>query len=190
MKLAQTLKEDARHLQGLIQRGIEAWIEAGQFIAKRVDENPDYIAELSDAMPDISPEHLARFEQIGRKQLHPKLLLSSSPGIRALCRLPYPLQERYLKEPVELFIQNGEKPTTLRVDVRNLTKLQTDQAFSFDGVRTVAAQRAWLEDRVCRNAVPTIESNLPYRTVGKKLVVVTPCTIDRRDLARLLAELE
>lgn len=171
----------------LINNGVECWFKAGQLVAKNIDENPDFVDQVCDQCKDISPETIYRFEQIGRKQLYPKLLLNDSPGVRRLRRLPYALQERYAICPVTLLISGGE---TLEIDVRNLTPAQAAQVFAGDRLRTVAEQRAFIEDKRAEDAAVTSVGDQPYRIVGKTVVVMQSCKFTTKDLARILAQIE
>ena len=182
-----TKNTDIDEIITLINKGVECWFKAGQLIAKNMDENPDFVDEICDKCKDISPETIYRFEQIGRQQLYPNLLLNDSPGVRRLRRLPFDLQKKYATAPVTLLISGGE---TLEMDVRNLTPGQAAQVFSGDRLRTVAEQRAFLEDKKTTEAVVPASGNLPYRIVGKTVVVMQSCRFTTGDLARLLAQME
>lgn len=180
-------KTDSEQFVDLVMQGIECWQQAGALVVRAIDSNPNFIDEVCDKCPDITPELVHRFEQIGRKQLCAKLLISDAPGVRRLRRLPYSLQEKHSVEPVSLILSNGE---SLRVDVRNLTPDQAAQVFAEDRIRSDAEQRSWIEDKRSKSSAPSNKSNAPYRVVGKKLVVMTACTLERKELARLLAELD
>ena len=171
----------------LIFKGVECWLKAGEIIAKNMDENPDFIEQVSDRYPDISTETLYRFEQIGRKQLCPALLLNDSPGVRRLRKLPFELQSKYATDPIPLLTESGE---TLSVDVRNLTPEQALQVFSSDHIRSPGEQRAFIEDRKATSKAIPATGGLPYRIVGKTLVVMQSCKFSVRDLAKLLSEIE
>ena len=171
----------------LINKGVECWFKAGQLIAKNMDENPDFVDQICDQCKDISPETIYRFEQIGRQQLYPNLLLNDSPGVRRLRRLPYELQKKHATAPVTLLLSGGE---TLEMDVRNLTPGQAAQVFAGDRLRTIAEQRAWVEDKKSSEDAVPASGNLPYRIVGKTVVVMQSCKFTTGDLARLLAQIE
>ena len=183
------IKKDAEAISRLITDGMEAWVTAGKMIATGVDEDPKYIDKLCSHLPDLSPEHLKRLEDIGRKRIHPQILVSAAPGIRRLGRLDYSTQEKYLNEPVDLLIDDGNGLETLKVDVRNLTRDQSFQAFASDRVRSVAEQRAYLEDRKASQVGLPEEYRLPFKVTSKSLVIFKPCELDRKQLASILAEM-
>ena len=182
-----TKNSDVDAFVALVMKGVEAWIEAGKILVKNIDEDPDFGDKICDKCPDISAEMVCRFEQIGRQELHPRLLLSDAPGIRRLRKLPYDLQEKYVTHPVNMLATDG---STINADVRNLTPDQAAQVFKHDGIRSLAEQRLWIEDTKAKQIAPPTKANLPYRIVGQKLVVVQPCQFNRKELANLLAEIE
>jgi len=180
------IDKEAAQIIDLINRGIQCWTDAGKLLAKNMDEDPEFIEKICDFCKDISPEALYRLEQVGRGQLHPTLLLNDTPGVRRLRRLPYSLQKKHATEPLTVIISGGE---TLEIDVRNLTPGQAAQVFTRDSIRTPAEQRAFIEDRaVMCQAVST--GGLPYRIVGKTLVVLTGCKFTTSDLAGIIARIE
>ena len=183
----QITNTDIDEVVKLINQGIESWIVAGKLVVKNVEKNPNFIDQVCDKYKDISPEILYRFEQIGRKQLNPRLLLNDSPGVRRLRRLPIEVQEKHAVEPVAVLISEGQ---TLQIDVRNLTPRQAAQVFNCDRLRSLAEQRAWIEDKKTEESTVPAQGNLPYRIVGKTLIVMQGCKFTVRDLARIMAEME
>lgn len=174
----------------LIHQGVESWIEAGKIVAKEIDSDPDFIDKICAEVPGISHEIVLRLDQIGRNRLYPHLLLNDSPGVRKLYRLPRDLQEKFWSEPVELLISDGDKTETLKVDVRNLSPAQARQVFNGATVRSVAAQRAWLEDEKARNFTAAVEVDDSYRVVGRRVVFRKNVSLTAKELARILAEIE
>lgn len=172
----------------LIQRGVDAWIEAGQIVAENIDKDPDWADTVNTAHPEIGVEMIYAFERIGRKQLHPKLMLSDGPGVRKLRRLSYHQQEKFLNEPLPMLINNEGSWESLSVDIHNLTKAQADQVFDGDCVRTLQQQRAWIEDHKAKRSV--LQYDEPFRITGRKLVVMEPCQLSAKQLAQILAQME
>lgn len=187
MSTNQIEKNAAKQVADLIYQGVDSWLKAGEIIAREMDKNPDFIEQISDQYPDLPVNILYRFEQIGRKQVYPRLLLNDSPGARRLIKMPYALQVKYSDEPMALLTKSGD---SLKVEVRNLTPDQANQAFASDHIRTLAEQRAWLEDKESFSAAVPASGNPPYRIVGKTVVVMQGCKFSVGDLARILVELE
>lgn len=173
----------------LILAGIESWIQAGEIVAQAIDEDPDFVDKLCDKYPDISPETVVRFELIGRRKLHPKTLLNDAPGMRRLRKLPFQLQEKYVTQPVNLIVKSSNGYEVLKVDVRNLTPDQSAQVFDSTGIRSEAAQRAWIEDKAATKIVLNVNADMPYRITGRKIVFMQPCTLSAGDLAQILAKI-
>jgi hypothetical protein len=172
----------------LILKGIECWIEAGKIVAEQIDKDEDFVEKLNRAHPEISTEMIYAFEMVGRKQLSPRLLVCDGPGPKRLRKLPLQLQERYLDNPVPMLIKTEKGWETLKADVRTLTLSQAAQVFGECGVRSEAAQRAWIESKSALRA--PIEVNEPYRVVGRSLVIVEPCKLTAKQVAQILAQME
>lgn len=191
MRALQTKQQDSyTQIQSLINAGIEKWIQAGQLIAKAIDDDPEFKDGFHE-QTGIALEVIESFERIGRNELYPHLLINDSPGVRRLRTMDIDMQKRFWSEPVPLLVMDNGKVETLKMDVRSMSPLQARQAFSREGVRSVGAQRAWLEDYRLRSCAPKAGSNLPYRIVKDELVVMeAPCKFTKKQLARLLADME
>lgn len=184
----QVIQQEVDRFVQLVHSGLESWIEAGKIVASAVDKDPDWVANVNKAHPEISEDTIWAFDRIGRNQLHPKLLMSNCPGAKRLRRLPYASQQKYADEPVELLVRNGGNWDTLNVSIYNLTPDQSKQVFGTDGVRTVPAQRAYIESE--NAATPPIQFDEPFRVSGRTLVVVEPCKLTAKQLANILAQME
>lgn len=186
MKLTAQSKSAAQAFAELLAKGFEAWLDAGKIAAAELDKNPDWAEEVAKLPPFPTEQVVKTFARMGRMQLHPLLACPGRIGLQRLARLPYRLQEKHLKEPVEVLVSNGE---TLKIDVHNLTEEQAVQVFSRDDIRDLPEQRAWMEGQRLQSAPPT-RANLPYRYDKKELVVLVPCKFTRKELAQLLADME
>lgn len=171
----------------LFQRGYDAWIEAGKLVASALEEDPDFADKVHAKHPEISCDTVYAFDRLGRKELHPKLLISDSPGAKKLRRLPYGYQEKYSDNPVPLLVKTEKGWETLKASVFNLTSEQANQVFDADGVRPEAAQRTWLE---CKSSKAIIQVDDAWRVTGRKLIVMQPCQFTAGQLARMLADME
>lgn len=171
----------------LFLKGIELWLEAGRIVSQALEEDPDFAEKVNAAHPEISVDTVYAFDRIGRKQLHPKLVISDSPGARKLRRLPYTMQEKYTDEPVPVLIRTESGWETLKVNVFNLTSEQAAQVFDGDVIRTEGAQRAWLESKASKALIQVDE---PYRVSGRKLLIMQPCQLNAKQLATILAQME
>lgn len=178
----KTTQTQARRFADLIQQGIDAWSEAGRLLVRMLEDDPRAKDVILSECPDLTSEVLARFEAIGRKQLHPKTLLDNSPGMRRLRRLPYSEQERYLQEPVPVVIRKGDAVDVLNVAVKNLSREQVTQAIAASGIRTPEAQRAWIESK----RADVVRVKKPYKIQKGRVTFTSGCTLSSAELARIV----
>ena len=184
----QTLTKSAiKQFVSLFQEGYEAWVKAGKLVAGQLEQDPDFAEKVHAECPEISVDTVYAFDRLGRKELHPKLLVSDSPGAKKLRRLPYSVQEKLTDSPVSVLIKTERGWDTLNVSVFNLTAEQASQVFDSDCVRNEAQQRAFIESK-CSKAL--IQVDEPYRVSGRKLLVMQPCQLTAKQLARILSEME
>jgi hypothetical protein len=179
--------EEIGEFVSLFMAGIESWINAGRIVAANLDADPTWAEEVHRLHPEISEDIVYAFDKIGRQELHPKLMLSDCAGAKRLRRLSYKVQEKYVNESVPVLIRSGSGVDTLQVSVFNLTPDQSRQVFDDTGVRSAAAQRAWIEDK---SSIVAIQVDEPYRLVGRNLVVMQPCKLTAKQLASLLAQMQ
>ena len=181
------IKDEIAEFTTLIAAGVEAWLRAGEIVVRSLDADPEWIDKVCLRCPEITPETVLAFDRVGRKKLHPRLLLSNKPGAARLRSLPIELQEKYLVAPIPVLIKNGAKVEDLAVSVWNLTVEQCRQAFDGDSLRSLGAQRAWLESRQ-PSGLP-LEVSEPYRIRGHMLEVMEPCRISVKKLLALAGEM-
>lgn len=175
-------------IQTLINRGIEQWITAGEIIVQLIDDEGYDLTTLS-AEIGISVSPLAKFELLGRKQLHPRLLTSDFPAVRKIMTLPYSEQTRLLEPTatVDLIIDGGE---TLKTPVRNLTPSQVHQVFTKNSIRTPGEQRAYIEDKKLEQSVKELPKvRMPYRILKGEVYFDAGCHLTAAEIAKLQLEL-
>jgi hypothetical protein len=173
----------------LVMAGVESWVKAGEIVARNLDVDPGWLDAVCKRCPEITEETVLAFDRVGRRKLHPRLLMSNKPGAVRLRAMPMELQEKYLASPVPLLVKSGKAVETLEVSVWNLTPDQCRQVFDKDGIRSEGAQRAWLESREARK-LPPIQVNEPYRIAGSTLVVLEPCKLSCKQLLSLAAQMQ
>lgn len=171
-----------------LQRGKEALEDAGRILVALIDEDASVKERIMDDHPEITEDVLETFERIGRKQLYYRLCLLEAPGIRALKRCPYSEQVKYATEPLPMLLMNGKDSTDhLTVAVHALNPDQVRQVFGGHRIRTLAEQRAWMENQ--KSKPRPLERRDPY-TIGKgRITFHEPVTLSAHDMARLLAEI-
>jgi len=184
-------KTNASKISTLIMAGIEAWLEAGRLLVETLDNGAtlNEVAQESGVSKDI----LSRFEQIGRNALYPKLLASTSAGARALSSCPYSEQKHYVENAVEVLVMRDGQPDTLKVALDDLTTDQVKQVFNRGRIRDLAAQRAYLEDKLERDRmskVAEIEDGAGYVLKGKQVVFKKGCAMNKDDLIQILGRMK
>jgi hypothetical protein len=177
----------------LIANGIECWTKAGEIVVRLVDDCDMAIEDIAGQSDYLTEDIVAKFEQLGRKQLLPDLLVLDYPAVRHITKLPYSEQKRIVNGSVEVLVSSNKGLDTLRIAPDNLTPQQCRQVFDGNTVRSVPGQRAYLEsrkqdERVKLSAVESIK--LPYQVKGKRVVFTKPCEMSARELAQILAQIE
>jgi hypothetical protein len=173
----------------LFKQGVEAWIKAGEILVRLVEDDSHAYDYILKQCPQINAGILGRFEQMGRKTLHPQLLLTSSPGFSKLQRLPFSLQERYIEEPVPLVVHTDDGTDILLVQAKNMTKEQASQCFGQGRIRTEGEQKAWLMQQRSNNARPVKSSEPAWRIKGGRVVFREGASMSAGELATIIAQL-
>jgi hypothetical protein len=174
----------------LFKEGVEAWIKAGEILVHMVEEDPYIYDYIIAQCPTLNAGILGRFEQMGRKTLHPQLLLTASPGFAKLQKLPYSMQERYIEEPVPIIVHTDEGTDVLLVKAKDMTKEQASQVFAPGRIRTEGEQKAWLMQQRSNNARNVPEAaQVPWKIKGGK-VIINGVEFTRKQLHVILAEME
>jgi hypothetical protein len=186
--LALDYKSSVGQIAQLFTTGIEAWRKAGELLVQLYDADPENRAKVKSDLCGFPSGALATLERIGRKKLVSQVYASAGIGFRKLQSMPYDVQERCLKSPVELLVVDREGRTdTLKVSIKDLSKEQAAQIFGATDLRDLSAQRAYLADVRAKAAPQRVED--AYRLLKDKLVVVRPCELTRQQLTSLLAQM-
>ena len=176
-------------LKTAIENGIEAWQKAGESVVSLVDDHKMSLDEI-EAMANceiITVNVLAQFERIGRRQVMPKLLVLDFPASKYLQRLPFSEQHRLIEGSVDLLVIRDSGTDTLMVKCRDLTPDQCKQVFSRNEVRSLSAQRAFMEDR--RKKLPCNAGLPTWQIKHGKVVFNSACELTRKELSVILSQL-
>jgi hypothetical protein len=174
----------------LFKDGVEAWIKAGEILVELVEDDPHAYDYIIQQCPQINAGILGRFEQMGRKTLHPQLLLTSSPGFARLQRLPFSLQERYITEPIPLIIHTDDGTDMMLVQAKNMTKEQAAQCFAPGRIRTEGEQKAWMMQQRSNAARPVNKDSAPAWTIkGGRVIFREGTSMSAGELATIIAQL-
>ena len=172
----------------LFKEGVNAWIKAGEILVDLVENDPHSYDYIIQSCPQLNAGILGRFEQMGRKTLHPQLLLTASPGFARLTRLPFSMQERYIEEPIPLIVHTEEGTDVLLVKAKDMTKEQASQVFAPGRLRTEGEQKAWLMQQKSNNARP-VTSSKPWSIKGSK-IIINGLEFTRKELTAILAQMD
>ena len=175
---------------GYFREGVQAWIKAGEMLVEMVEEDPYVYDYIINQCPTLNAGILGRFEQMGRKTLHPQLLLTASPGFAKLQKLPFSMQERYIDEPVPMIVHTEAGTDVLLVKAKDMTKEQAAQVFAPGRVRTEGEQKAWLMQHRSEKAIRKEETvKTPWKIRGHK-VIINGVEFTRKEIAGILAQME
>lgn len=173
----------------LCQKGIDAWTRAGEIIVELVESDPKVFDKIIEFDPNLDAGILGKFELMGRRVLHPHLLINDSPGFSGLADMPYSVQERFIKEPIALIIETEKGTDTLLVDAKNMTRSQSRQVFGKGRIRTEGEQKAWLIDKRSKKAKPC-GTNIPAWTIrGGRVLFNEGATLSAGELATIITQL-
>jgi hypothetical protein len=192
MKATLTLKQQDEFIVqfiDLFRQGVEAWIKAGEILVELVENDPHVYDEIIERCPTLNAGILGRFEQMGRKTLHPQLLLSASPGFDRLRKLPFSLQERYVSEPVPVVVNTQHGTDILLIKAKDMTKEQASQVFAGNRIRTEGEQKALLAQQESAKAAPAPVRQSPYLIKGRKVEFREPIVLTASELAAILAQI-
>jgi hypothetical protein len=171
------------------QQGVDAWVKAGEILVEMVEEDFKVFEKIVEKCPAINVGALYMFEQMGRKTLHPRLLLSDSPGYQKLAALPLSLQERYLDEPLPLVVETDNGTDILLVKTREMTTGQARQVFGNGRIRTEGEQKAWLIDRASKAAKPVGSNISAWKIKAGRVEFQAGATLSAGELATIITQL-
>jgi len=175
-----------------LQQGIEGIVKASEIYVAALDDDPQNADRFRDEFASWVPATTwAQFEAVGRKLMHPRLLMGGVSDYRKstlIRRLPYSMQERVFgRERFELLTKSG---STLKVDLLEATPEQAEQLCDGSSIRNLSAQKAWLESRAAAAAsVVEPAELLPYIISQGRVVFRRGCTLSRAEVKRLLTDM-
>lgn len=191
MKNSMTLTAQNAKIEefvGLYTKGVEAWMRAGEIIVELVEADPHVFDYIIQQCPFLNAGVLGQFEKMGRKILHPQLLLTNSPGCQKLSRMPFSIQERYLDEPIPLIVQTESGTDVLLVKAKDLTRDQAKQVFATNRLRTEGEQKALLIE-ARSNAARSVGSSVSQYTIKNGKAIIGGIEFTGRQLLMIASEL-
>ena len=105
-KVAQEFKE-------ALASAIDGLVKAGEVYVRAIDIDPTVAERLQEEFKDVVPAQAwAQFEALGRKHIHPQLVLGGMSDVRKsnmIKGLPYSVQSRVFDdEKFELLVSGGD----------------------------------------------------------------------------------
>lgn len=184
------IKRQVEEFRDAINQGINGFVRCGEIYVQTIDNDPDASETFRLEFADIIPSEMwSNFEAIGRKWMHPRLLMGGMTNRRKAAKikqLPYSLQEKIFNHNrFELLLEGGDK---LKLDIMEATTDQVEQLFSDNNIRTLPEQRAWIEDRKASVSDETVEV-LPYVIRNGCVIFRKNVKLTRSEMKRLLAEM-
>ena len=165
-------------------------VRCGEIYAATLDESPEAAAALRSQFDGVVPQSAWRlFEAVGRKVMHPSLLLGAVPNAKKhkiIRSMPFDVQTRiFQRKRFDMLTEDGD---TLKVDVLEASPEQVAQMFDDDGPRSVSAQRAFIESRRAKESEDVVD-RMPYEIRRGKLVVRKGTELTRAEVQRILMEM-
>jgi len=146
----------------MLREGIKCWQAAGGLLVEMRKDDPGVYRKIIQREPLLTVDMLETIERIGRKQLHPQLLISPAMPVRRLMGYPYDEQARLCSQPIDVVVRvaNG-KPVVSKKTVREMSRLELKRALGERSVRSVEEQaRLWIPKHG--------EGNAEWQALGQK----------------------
>jgi hypothetical protein len=190
-KKVMVITQELSRFQDAFTRGLEGITEAAQIFVAAIDDNPANAEKFREYFADSIPASAwSNFEAIGRKWMHPRLLLggmSDRAKATLVKRLPYDEQSNIMekRKRYPLLLLGGD---TLEVSVQDATPEQVNQLIDGSTIRSLAAQKAFLEQAKTTKAIKESEP-LPYTLSDGRITFRRSVTLTKAELRRILAEM-
>jgi len=190
-KMELVITQELSKFQDAFTRGLEGITEASKIYVDAIDDNPENSEKFREYFADSIPSSTwSSFEAIGRKWMHPRLLIGGmSDRAKAMLvkRLPYDEQSNIMekRKRYPLLLIGGD---TLEVSVQDATLEQVGQLIDGSTIRNLAAQKAFLEQAKTTKAIKESEP-LPYTLSDGRITFRRSVTLTKAELRRILAEM-
>jgi hypothetical protein len=139
------LEQDISALLSKIELGISFWEDAGELAVKLKEKHEDFFVQVADRHEWVTIEMLNTLEAIGRKTLHPRLLLAPKFTLSQFASLSYAEQKYAVENPLavaERTPANGYH--WHHRNVNELTPAEVKQVVGEGRLRDRKAQEAFL----------------------------------------------
>lgn len=153
-----------------------------------ITKDPSFKDWIAEEVPQVSGGTWRTLEMVGRGQLDARIAAGGCPYGNKLRRLPMSEQKHALDGTIPLLTAGGD---TLQVRLDALMPKQADQVFAPGHIRSLAEQKAWLEDRARETMAAKTARNVQPVEIDKKRrrIVVGGVTLTAADLADYLRKI-
>ena len=169
-------KANIKKFKSTFKLGMESIHEACQMYVAMIDSDRQAIEKIQSECSEFPTSIWTELERIGRGTLDHRLLWAGGASQSYLKRVPISDQRRALDQGVEVLNSDGSH---LVVKPENLTVQQRKQVFngtSVTTVRTIPAQRAWIESQKPSKPLPC------FAWIDGKLHVYKPCILTAEEV--------
>lgn len=128
----------------LFRIGISSLKEAARIYVDALDHDIAAREIFQAANPEVPLSAWASLEKIGRGQMHEKLFLMCGRIQASLRPLPLSEQTEAIEKGIPVLLHDG---SSMLMKPEAMTQSQQTQVFSNGTVRTIDAQRAWMESQ-------------------------------------------
>jgi hypothetical protein len=135
-----TLEKDVASLIGDIELGFDFFESAGQKLVKFKAKHENFFDFILKEHDWITIEVLTTLEAIGKKELHPRLLLAPKFTLNAFASLPYEEQKYAVENPIAVV----DKDRIANRRITDMTRDEVRQVASRNGIRSVAEQKQFI----------------------------------------------
>jgi hypothetical protein len=181
---SQVLSE-VRQIYTAAKESVEALTQVGERWVKIIDSTPNVYEIIQKELPEIPISALQTIELIGRRKLHPRLLMDNSWGAKKLAELPYDRQEEYIEKPVPVVIHRGETMVTEFKRVNQLTRNEADRVFNSKRLREPREQ---IEMIVNHATAAEKVKKLRYHIDGDAIEFYAASRFSRAELEKILSD--
>lgn len=167
--------------------GIEGFVNAGEIYVAALDDDPrnadKFKKEFAEQVPDSA---WSSFEAIGRKWMHPRLLLGGVADEKKntiIKTLPYSAQERVFNhELIPVIIGNKAK----KIDLLSASAEIVEQVCDTTGFRDVKAQESYV---AAKSAPREPVKKLPYVITKGKIYFTSCALMSKEELQSIIKEM-
>lgn len=167
--------------------GINSVVKASQIYVEAIDEDSSLKQKFISSCEDFIPSSAwSGFEAVGRKWLHPKLLMGGGGKYAGkIKKLAYSDQEAIFSgKRFDMFVANG---SILKVDIRQIEPSQVDQLLDGGKIRSLQEQKAYIESR--KQVLPIEPDLMPYVISGGMVIFKKDVKLNKQDIRRILQEM-